>query len=479
MTAGPRLELTWPHKDEFLLVPKDDDGKPVWVSRDHPAAHEVRLTKQVQAVGEVAEADPYGDNTVFVGDSLDALRVMCEVPEYAERYRGKVKLVYIDPPFNTGQTFAHYDDWMEHATWLSFMRERLLLIRDLLTPDGSIWVHLDDAEQHRMRCLLDEIFGAENFVTSIAWEKVHNRKNDDRFISSAHDHLLVYARNKPQTTFHKLPPTEEQRALYRNPDNDPRGDWSSVPFSAQNERPNLTYEIVSPNGTAHWPPPGNCWRTTQEKFEKLNQDGRIYFGQTGGGRPRMKQFWSESQDRGVIARTIWPHSEVGHSQGAKSEVRALFPGRATVFATPKPERLLERVLHIASNPGDVVVDVFAGSGTTAAVAHKMGRRWATVELNPATVDDFVVPRLTKVVAGEDPGGVTEKTGWTGGGGFRVVAVEPSLYEVGPGGLVEARRVAQTVADEHLSLGPDDPLGVRVFCDGADKRSGIIADSLLY
>ena len=154
-----RLELVWPGKDKFLLVPKDETGKPIWVERDHPAASEVRLADFVGMVGEVPE-DPYAANLLFTGDSLDDLRILCEVPEYRAIYRGKVKLVYIDPPFNTGQAFEHYDDWMEHSTWLSSMRVRLLLIRDLLAADGSVWVHLDDAEQHRMRCLMDEIFGS-------------------------------------------------------------------------------------------------------------------------------------------------------------------------------------------------------------------------------------------------------------------------------------------------------------------------------
>jgi adenine-specific DNA-methyltransferase len=169
--ASTRLELTWPNKDKFLLVPKDADGKPVWVDHDHPAAHEVRLSDFTQVYGTVAEADPFADNLMFTGDSLDVLRILSRVPEYAKHYRGKVKLVCIDPPFNTGQTFTHYDDWMEHSTWLSFMRDRLLLIKDLLAADGSVWVHLDDAEVHRMRCLMDEVFGADNFVATIflAW----------------------------------------------------------------------------------------------------------------------------------------------------------------------------------------------------------------------------------------------------------------------------------------------------------------------
>lgn len=433
---SPRLELVWPGKDKFLLVPKDDSGKPVWVEPDHPAAREVRLTDLTGSHGEVDDNDPYRDNLLFTGDSLDVLRVLREVPEYARHYRGKVKLVYIDPPFNTGQTFTHYDDWMEHSTWLSFMRDRLLLIKDLLAADGSVWVHLDDAEVHRMRCLMDEVFGAENYISTVIWEKVHNRKNDDRYISSAHDTLLVYTRMKGNALFKNLPATPEQRAMYKNPDNDPRGDWSSVPFSAQNVRPNLTYPITGPDGSVHMPPAGNCWRTTRERFESLRADGRIYFGVNGKGRPRMKQYWAESIDRGIIARTVWPHVEVGHTQEAKSEMAGLF-GKASMFSTPKPERLLERVIHIGSNSGDIVLDCFGGSGTTAAVAHKMGRRWVTTEILPTTVASFTAPRLTKVVDGNDAGGITKAVDWNGGGGFRHVSVAPSMYEITPLGVMLA------------------------------------------
>lgn len=430
-----RLELVWPNKDKFLLMPRDEEGKPVWVESTHPAASEVRLSTFTDAVGTVNDADPHSDNLLFTGDSLDALRILNDVPEFRRHYRGKVKLVYIDPPFNTGQTFTHYDDWMEHSTWLSFMRDRLLLIKDLLAPDGSVWVHLDDAEVHRMRCLMDEVFGAGNFVKSVIWEKVHNRKNDDKYLSSAHDQLLVYARDKKRLVFANLPATPEIRAMYKNPDSDPRGDWSSVPFSAQNERPNLTYAIVGPDGTAHMPPAGNCWRMTEDRYNALRADGRIYFGQNGKGRPRMKQFWSESADRGVIPRTIWDHEEVGHTQGAKAEMKGLFPGARSLFDTPKPEALLQRIIHVATDEGDIVLDCFGGSGTTAAVAHKMGRRWVTCEVLPATVEAFTRPRLEKVVNGEDPGGITKAAEWSGGGGFRVVEIGPTMYETLDGGLV--------------------------------------------
>ncbi|MCB0969651.1 MAG: site-specific DNA-methyltransferase, partial [Ilumatobacter sp.] len=189
-----RLELVWPGKDKFLLVPKDTDGKPVWVERDHPAASEVRLADFTDVVGDVPE-DPYAANLLFTGDSLDVLRILCEVPEYRSIYRGKVKLVYIDPPFNTGQAFEHYDDWMEHSTWLSFMRERLLLIRDLLAPDGSVWVHLDDAEQHRMRLLMDEVFGAANCRGSVIWRAADTGNYDAKTFSMDHNQVHVYSRH--------------------------------------------------------------------------------------------------------------------------------------------------------------------------------------------------------------------------------------------------------------------------------------------
>lgn len=236
--VSTRLELVWPNKDKFLLVPRDADGKPVWVEPSHPAASEVRLSTFTDAIGTVGD-DPHADNLLFTGDSLDALRILAEVPEFRRHYRGKVKLVYIDPPFNTGQTFTHYDDWMEHSTWLSFMRDRLLLIKELLAPDGSVWVHLDDAEAHRMRVLMDEVFGAGNFVATVAWQKTLSRRNDARLFSTAHDQLLIYARTLSSFKVNRLESTDKQRGTYTNRDNDPRGDWLAIPFHAPGIRPNL------------------------------------------------------------------------------------------------------------------------------------------------------------------------------------------------------------------------------------------------
>ncbi|WP_050671112.1 site-specific DNA-methyltransferase [Luteipulveratus halotolerans] len=422
----------WPGKDKFLLVPKDNDGKPVWVERDHPAASEVRLADLTGSVGDVDEDRPRANNLLFTGDSLDVLRILTESPDYRDLYRGKVKLVYIDPPFNTGEAFDHYDDWMEHSTWLSFMRERLLLIRELLSPDGSVWVHLDDAEQHRMRCLLDEIFGPANFVTNIVWQKKTSRDNRAAF-SSPVDHITVYAR-QPGWRDHRNRLAD--LGEYSNPDNDPRGPWRSVPMSAQSGHATAEqfYTITTPTGVDHEPPPGRAWTYTRTRFLELVDSGRVYWPKAGAGKPRLKRYPDEST--GLVPFNYWPASELGDNPKAMKELRALF-GPGPTFDTPKPERLLERVIHIGSNPGDIVLDCFAGSGTTAAVAHKMGRRWVTAEILPATVAQFIRPRLEKVVRGEDPGGITKTVEWQGGSGFRTVEVGRSLYEDTPYGVVLA------------------------------------------
>ena len=247
--SGARLELTWPNKDRFLLVPKDADGKPIWVGRDHPAAHEVRLANFTDNVGRVS-SDPHADNLLVTGDSLDVLRILREVPEFAAHYRGRVKLIYIDPPFNTGQTFTHYDDWMEHSTWLSFMRDRLLLMKDLLAPDGSLWVHLDDSEQHRMRCLMDEVFGAANFIATVVWEKASGAKGDTDF-STSHDYILIYAKTASswKAVRNLLPRTSDQLKRYANPDDDPRGPWrQGADGTAKSGNEGLRFPVTTPSG---------------------------------------------------------------------------------------------------------------------------------------------------------------------------------------------------------------------------------------
>jgi len=426
-----RLELTWPNKDKFLLVPKDEDGKPVWVERDHPAAAEVRVTEFSASVGDLESSDPYADNLLFTGDSLDVLRILAEVPEYRRAYRGKARLVYIDPPFNTGQAFAHYDDWLEHATWLSFMRERLLLIRELLASDGSVWVHLDDVEHHRMRSLLDEVFGAGNFITTVVWQKIHARNNSAQHFSADHDFVLVYAKDAAKWRPNRIARTEKSDGDFWNPDDDPRGLWRRSDLTASKPYEDGHYEVVGPYGDVFKPRPGRPWSTSKENFDALVADNRVWWGKTGRSFPFRKRFKSELGD--LVPHTVWLHAEVGNNREAKAEISKLF--RQDAFSTPKPERLLERIIHIGSNPGDIVLDCFAGSGTTAAVAHKMGRRWVTAEVLPETVDAFTRPRLELVAKGEDAGGITNAAGWEGGGGFRCIGVGPSMYVDTPFGVL--------------------------------------------
>lgn len=434
--VGARLELVWPNKEKFLLSPKDADGKPVWVERDHPAAHEVRLTEFTGSCGEVNNEDPFTDNLLFTGDSLDVLRILAETPEYRRRYRGKVKLIYIDPPFNTGQTFEHYDDWMEHSTWLSFMRDRLLLMKELLAPDGSIWVHLDDVENHHMRMLMDEIFGGQNFISTMVWQKTYATKNDSKVPSSDCDFILAYAKALPTWNMNRLPRSEKSNQMYKNPTNDVRGPWKPGDFKGagdQVDRPNLYFPILRPHDGAEILPTNSRWRYSRETVAQLEEEDRIWWGASGlNDVPSLKRFLSDVE--ALVPSTLLLHSEVGHSQEGKREVMALFPDVRT-FDTPKPERLIEHVVTIGSLPGDIVLDCFGGSGTTAAVAHKMGRGWVTAEILPETVAKFTRARLEKVVAGEDAGGITKAVGWAGGGGFRSVTVAPSMYEVTPLGLM--------------------------------------------
>ena len=430
-----RLELTWPNKDKFLLSPKDETGKPVWVDRSHPAASEVRLVDFTGTCGEIGPDDQrVTDNLLFTGDSLDVLWILAEHPEFRHEYRGKVRLVYIDPPFNTGQAFEHYDDWMEHSTWLSFMRDRLLLIKELLAPDGSVWVHLDDGEVHRMRCLMDEIFGAGNAVPMIVWERTDGAKGD-AYLSAAHDYVIAYAQDLPswKATTHRLQRTDVQLRFYANPDDDPRGSWKQNADSTIGAGKNNVYDIEAPDGTLISPPPGKGWRFPRERFEQAKADGRIYY-KKATGRPGIKTYLAELD--GTSMRTWWPGADVGTNRSAKRDHLAkLFPGEGVMFDTPKPEPLLERIVHFASDPGDVVLDCFVGSGTTAAVAHKMRRRWVAADSAQSTLDRFAVPRLRHVVAGTDPYGVTDHHDWRGGGGFRTLRVGSSLYEVTEQGIV--------------------------------------------
>lgn len=369
-----------------------------------------RLLEPIETVG-----DPQAGNWLIQGDNLDALKAL--LPFYA----GRVKCIFIDPPYNTKSAFEHYDDNLEHSQWLSMMYPRLELLRDLLAEDGSIWVTIDDNEEHYLKVLMDEVFGRKRFLAEFIWQKRTSRENRAA-VGSAHDAILAYGKVGPQEwkNFRNLlPPTGRG---YSNPDGDPRGPWRSIPFSAQGYRPNQMYKIVAPNGSVHEPPRGRCWAATEPEYARLKADNRIYFPNNGAGRPRVKAF--PEHEKGLVPMTLWFAAEVGDTEESKKEILTLFSTQDP-FETPKPERLIQRILQIGSNPNDLVLDSFLGSGTTAAVAHKMGRRWIGVETG-VHAETYCVPRLKKVVEGEQ-GGISQAVGWQGGGGFKFLRLGKQAF----------------------------------------------------
>lgn len=442
-----RLELTWTNKDLRLLA--HEDGSYEWVPPADYRVAEVRLMHDAGSVGETSsERMRAKDNLLIRGDAFSALHSLVQLPEFSKQLVGEVRLAYLDPPFNTQQAFAHYDDALEHSVWLTMMRDRLLQIKQLLSPDGSIWVHCDDSEQAYLKVMMDELFGRENFIATVVWQKVTGRENRTH-IGSNHDYIVIYAmqgRNWMKVR-NLLPYGNEQLARYANPDDDPRGLWASDNLTAQAGRgtSDQFYELKTPNGRIVTLPPGRCWLVTERRLAQLIDDKRIWFGDDGGNVPRLKRFLDETQG-GLVPTSWWPHVEVGSNDEAKKELKQLFKG-VEPFGTPKPERLMERIVHIATNPGDIVLDCFAGSGTTAAVAHKMGRRWITSEWSADTVETFTLPRLEKVVGGEDPGGITDAADWKGGGGFRVLNVAPSMFEEDEGLVVLADWATQSALSE--------------------------------
>ncbi len=355
------------------------------------------------------------NNIIIQGDNLEALKAILPV------YAGKVKCIYIDPPYNTGNAFEHYDDNMEHTLWLSMIYPRLELLREFLSEDGSIWVSIDDDEAHYLKVIMDEIFGRKNFIEEVVWQRAFSPINLKKTLSRSHDKILVFAKNYNEIfTLNTIFRTEKQLSTYKNPDNDPRGMWSSSDCSVGPIVPEKVYEIITPSGKKLFPTKGRCWLFTKERcwlftkerFQEMVNDNRIWFGKDGNNVPRVKKFLREVKD-GVTAMTLWLRDEVGDNQEAKREIIAF--NKDDVFSTPKPERLLQRILQLATNPGDIVLDSFLGSGTTAAVALKMNRKFIGIEMGSHAVT-HVVPRLRKVIEGEQ-GGISESVEWKGGGGF--------------------------------------------------------------
>lgn len=482
------LELTWVGKDQALIPAAEGRYGYDWVDPADPRASEVRQVVIDRTIGEPGGPHGAGQNLLVTGDSIDVLRALVRIPELRDRYLGKVKLCYIDPPFNTGGAFGAYDDALEHSIWLTMMRDRIRLIKRLLAADGSIWVHLDDSENHRMRLLLDEEFGAANFVAEVVWEMTDLPQLQSEHFSVNADTVVVYRKTdafRSNRFTSTAVPSHYDRVGDDGTPYFTRTLRQTGPGSARSDRESMWFPIEAPDGTEVWPiredGSEGRWRwgrsTVAARAEEID-----WQRPRGRWDPHSRTPWSGSTSR--PAMTIWPYRETGSNRTAKAEIKALkLDERA--FDTPKPERLLERIIHIATDPGDLVLDCFAGSGTTAAVAHKMGRRWVTCELLPDNVERFTLPRLRKVVDGEDtggistattrapaagieiPGGVTPdeaqtfqsllrriadglegldpttlaalrkatrtrdvvETRWSGGGGFTVATLAPSMYEV--------------------------------------------------
>lgn len=404
-----KLELTWVGKEnEIKVEPRILIENPALSNMSHKTAGQASLF-------DAENVDGF-DNMLIHGDNLLALKAL------ESKFAGQVKCIYIDPPYNTGYAFSHYDDNLEHSIWLSLMKPRLEIMRNLLDKQGSLWISIDDDEQAYLKVLCDEVFGRSNFVANIIWEKKFSPQNDAKWLSDSHDFIMVYAKDKENWKPNLLPRTADMDERYSNPDNDPRGPWTSSDLTARTYSANCDYPITTPSGRVVSPSASRSWTVDRATFEQLVTDNRVWFGVNGSNVPRKKTFLSEVQS-GVVPMTIWKCSEVGHNQEAKKEVKALIP--INPFATPKPERLIEKILKIASNKGELVLDSFLGSGTTAAVAQKMGRHWIGIEMGDHAYTHCKV-RLDKVIDGSDQGGITKSANWKGGGGYRFYELAPTL-----------------------------------------------------
>ena len=394
-----------------------------WIGKSNQIKPEPRILLERADLSNT-DKDPATQNILIHGDNLLALKSL------EQEFAGRIKCIYIDPPYNTGAAFEHYDDNLEHSTWLSLMKPRLEILRNLLSKDGNIWISIDSYESHYLKVLCDEVFGRRNFIDEVIWQRAYSPINLKKTLSKSHDSCLVYAKEMTEHFFlNKLPRTDEATARYKNPDNDPRGVWKSSDMSVGPVVKEKLYEITLPSGRIVTPPKGRCWLYTKERYAEMLADNRIYFGDGGNSVPAVKKFLTEVRD-GIVAQTLWTHQEVGHNQDAKREIKELFPD--DVFETPKPERLIERILQLGSNPGDLVLDSFLGSGTTAAVAHKMGRKWIGVELGDHAYTHCKV-RMDKVIDGEQ-GGISKSVGWNGGGGYRFYKLASSLINLDKFGM---------------------------------------------
>ena len=423
-----------------------------WIGKDAVEHHHAEVPyRLVHCDSELSAGDPDAGNLLVQGDNLEALKAL--LPYYG----GQVKCIYIDPPYNTGNEGWVYNDnvaspeikaWLgkvvgkeaedlsRHDKWLCMMYPRLRLLREFLKPDGAIFISIDDDEGHRLRMLLDEVFGLQNFVATMVWQKKYAPANDAKYFSDDHDYILVYARNKSKWSPNKISRSAEQDDKYKNPDDDERGRWQSDNYTSnknKQERPNGWYPVTNPNtGEEIWPSPTAVWRYPKETYEKHVADNRLYWGVNGtNSTPRYKRFLFEVG--GVVPRTVLLHADVGHNQAAKRQILEIFHGQSEVFATPKPSSLIERVLEIGSNPGDLVLDSFAGSGTTGhavlSLNKKSGsvRKFILVEMDETIAPEITAERLRRVIKGYDKGGDPEKPVEGLGGGFRYCRLGVPLF----------------------------------------------------
>jgi adenine-specific DNA-methyltransferase len=448
----PVPRINWINKEEALFYDLNQEegigNIPYWVNRDDIRVKEARplvFQKAFNVISRDIEGTIPGTNNEYIIEEIskdeivqsieivntlikgDNLLVLNSLKKQFDKLpeNEKVKCIYIDPPYNTGSAFEQYDDNLEHSEWLTLMRDRLYVLKDMLREDGTIWISIDDDECHYLKILCDEIFGRQNFIASNIWQKIHSTKNDAKFISINHEYILCYAKNIEKVEIGLLERTDEMNDRYKNSDNDPKGPWQSGDLVANEERKGGYYDVVSPTGKIHNVPQGKHWVYSKERMMKLIDDGEIWFGKDGNSFPRKKRYLSEVLD-GRKTNSWWDSKEVGHNQEAKREVKTI--DQDDVFATPKPERLIERILKIASFENDLILDAFAGSGTTLSVAHKMKRRWIGVEIGNHA-DTHIIPRLKGVILGTDKIGISDKIKWRGGGGFSYYHLGESIINV--------------------------------------------------
>ena len=450
LTAGGKfidetadVVLDFPFKDTVLKagMTKEDQK-----DADEPFLHEtiakaeidqllepkvfVNATKYDEENLDGVSTDNFDDEDLIIkGNNLIALHSL------KDKYAGAVKLIYLDPPYNTGKDFG-YNDKFNHSAWLTFIKSRLEIAWKLLSDNGTIWISIDDNESHYIKVLSDSIFGRQNFINEIVWQRAYAPVNLKKTFSRSHDYIEVYAKNNSsEKELNKLPRSTESDNRYKNPDNDLRGPWKTSDFSVGPAIEKNIYEITTPSGRKVLPPSGRSWLLSPKRYADYIADNRIWFGKNGDNIPSTKRFLSEVKN-GIIAQTLWTYEEVGHNQEAKKEIKMLFDG-TSAFGTPKPERLLQRILTIGSNESDIVLDFFMGSATTQAVAMKMNRRFIGIE-QMDYIKTVSVERLKKVIAGEQ-GGISKDVNWQGGGSF----VYAELMEKNQGYLKDVQQAETT------------------------------------